>query len=121
VPSSSCTPGGNLASGGGTPDPRTAIVWKRIFWCPTAGGAIVYLNVSSGKPIDFMDNSKSIWVVCWVRGQNSRVWYYTQGDRPLPGDGTSLDGWGFIHADALLVRHQPDPAVLACPSSVPAA
>jgi hypothetical protein len=123
IPSSSCAQGENLPPGKTYLDPRTLITWSRIYWCPTEGNAIVYMNASPALPFYRMDDEKYIWVTCWVRGLNNEVWYYTQGDDPLPrysASDSALEGWGFIRADGLDVQTQPDPAVPVCPSPVPA-
>jgi hypothetical protein len=120
--SSNCARGGDLASGKGSTDTRTLSGWRTIYWCPTGGNAVVYVNADRRQPFDKMDGTHRLWVVCQVR-RAGEIWYYTQGNFPLsgaPAADNSLHGWGFITADALDVRDRPDPAVPACPSSVPA-
>jgi transcriptional regulator with XRE-family HTH domain len=90
--------------------------WRTAWSCPNAGGSRVYADARPSREVGIMDTTYS-WFVCWTTGapqpDGTTVWYYTQGDRPLPGT-ESGKGWGFMPASAVAVEPHPWPDMPAC-------
>jgi hypothetical protein len=117
-PASACTPAGTAASNGAHKDPRTHISWPMVYYCPTPDGGLVYQYADAAtRVIGNMGYDNPSWVVCYKRGADSRVWYYTEGASHAAEP--SLFAWGFIPASVISAPSQPVPPVPACPPAVP--
>lgn len=115
-PSASCSPDGNVASAGGHTSPLTKVTTAAAAYkCATGGSAYIYLAPSSGNIVGRMGPETSIWVVCWARGKNQSIWYYTEADQASGAFKNTILGWGYMPGDDLVAHAQPDPAVPACP------
>jgi hypothetical protein len=98
-------------------DPNTGARWDSIWFCGNDGGAALYLDASAGTPVANMDTQWS-WFVCFRHGAahagGNDVWYYTEGDRAVPGaPATKL--WGYMSAVNVKAEPHPYPGVPACP------
>jgi hypothetical protein len=91
--------------------------WSTGWICGNRAGTGVYLGADAVRKVAILDSNPS-WFVCyahgaWHAGQND-VWYYTQGDRVVPGN-ASLRGWGFVPAVNVWTSIDPWPFMHRCP------
>jgi hypothetical protein len=97
-------------------DPNTGNVWTPVWYCGNRGRATVYETASSMTPIGTMRSNTS-WFVCYRHGElhggGNDVWYYTQGDDPLPGWESRLV-WGYMPAVDVYTSTDPFPGIVEC-------
>ncbi len=97
-------------------DPNTGNVWTPVWYCGNRGRATVYETASAMTPIGVMQSISS-WFVCYRHGEfhggGNDVWYYTQGDDPLPGWESRLV-WGYMPAVDVYTSTDPFPGIVEC-------
>ncbi len=101
-------------------DPVTLMRWPKVSYCDNAQGATLYLAPAAGAPVGYMDSTRS-WFVCWDYGatvSGFNVWYYTQGDRTVPGREDRL-AWGYMSAAQVFAGSHPYPGIPRCNPALP--
>src|SRR4029450_6873172 len=95
--------------------------WSRHWNCNNTGGARMYADANRNTHVAWMDTTYS-WFVCWRTGGahegGNNIWYYSQGDRSVPGY-ESRHAWGFMPAVDVSTTVDPHPELPQCPSSTP--
>ena len=92
--------------------------WGNVWYCGNAGGAAMYAAANTNTHVAWMDSTYS-WFVCWRRGAwhsgGNDVWYYSQGDRSVGGQG-HRGAWGFMPAANVWTTVDPHPEMPQCPA-----
>lgn len=95
-------------------DPRTGgRKWPKVYRCPKPSSARVFERPTFNAPVIGTLDPGFSWVVCWLHGDDDKIWYYTQGDNSISQP--DYHAWGFIPSGVLQVAHNPDSAVRSCP------
>jgi hypothetical protein len=90
--------------------------WLTGWICGNRRGAGVYAGPDYVRKVSTMLSNPS-WFVCWVHGiwhagQND-IWYYTRGDRMVPGN-RAAGNWGFVPAVDVWTSIDPWPFMHSC-------
>jgi len=97
-------------------DPNTRKTFTTKWTCPNDRGALMYGDANRVTPTAYMDSTTS-WFLCWRRGAlhegGNDVWYYSQGDRPYPGQ-SQRGNWGYMPAVNVWTSTDPWPGMAQC-------
>lgn len=85
--------------------------WDTTWYCENTTQARIYAGPNRDKELGYMMTVRS-WFLCYRLGADheggNNVWYYTQGDRPVPGP------WGFMAAADVTSATHPPPEMPLC-------
>ncbi|NEA72026.1 hypothetical protein [Streptomyces sp. SID13588] len=90
--------------------------WPADWYSHSRAGAALYAGPDASTTVGYMDSTTS-WFVCYAHGAQhaggNDVWYYTQGDRVVGGQG-SRRAWGYMPAVDVSTRQDPYDSIPAC-------
>ena len=97
-------------------DPTTGHEWTPVWYCGNDADAAIFETASFANKVASMSTVLS-WFVCFRHGAvhpgGNDVWYYTQGDKIVPGWETRK-AWGYMPAASVHTSTDPFPGIVEC-------